>query len=681
MRPSTKKILLILLLVVVVGALVLPHISQAGCTINPSCYIAKLIYGLVKVVNTLLGWLIAIMTSLIIWMIEFGSQIMSLPTVQAGFKVSLSLVNLLFVMGLIVSAFQIILGVDDHHAKERIKNVIIAAILVNFSFLIAGFMLDISNVFTHYFLTHFTTSQIGEAFSLDKLQHLAVPVGRDVDSFSELFAILPIALFSIILTFLVLIIMIAVFATALVRTLYVAVLLTVMPLAWGMWVFPGLSSYSSEWWKNFIKQGVVVLPTITFFIFLTVSTAKGLNTALAQNPAAPTGSTTDWNTILTSLLQMCILGGFLVGGLKISQAAGGVSASAALGAAKTVGGIAARTPGIKAGKRFIERTVAKPASGRMASFASDMAGSDKWYKRAVGKTMMLSGAANAAAGYSHLDHQLEEGMKEEYEGLGTGQRVNAAMGAKTTSGKAKAYLAIKEKGDVGFKTLLKKEGGDVKLKELMDAYGGYTHNNTDELIKSTPTLKKALSGNPEAMARVKTATKMSDPNYDKDYQKNLTSAYLKMDTAGAREIDMKDVVNNPQRLERFGTSLSGNQLAATARKNGENQMFVRYAIIDSLSKQMKPLKGIDADIDSRVTAVNTLNGDLKKAIDDGKQDEIIEISGSISQNMEKLKEKLDNSKDNRFVTARVTADKFEKVDKISGMLTESISGGGDDDKK
>ena len=99
MRPSTKKILLVLLLVVVAGALILPHVSFACSWGDIECGITSFIFGMVNAVNEFLGILIGLMTEGIRWIIEFGSQIMSLPVVRAGFEVSLNFINLLFVEG------------------------------------------------------------------------------------------------------------------------------------------------------------------------------------------------------------------------------------------------------------------------------------------------------------------------------------------------------------------------------------------------------------------------------------------------------------------------------------------------------------------------------------------------------------------------------------------------------
>ncbi len=509
MRSSTKKLLLLLLLVAITSGVAVPHVSRAvsgscfaalsiispalsalclgdGVPQNPiASALSKLIHGLVDGINFLLSMLTAMMVVLIRWMIEFGTQIMSLPIVQNGFKVCLNLINLLFVMGLIISAFQIILGIDEGGAKSRIKNVIIAALLVNFSFLIAGFLLDISNVFTHYFLTHFTTADIAEAFSLKHLELIINPTGQDVDTFTQLFASLPLALFSIILTALVLIIMIAVFATALVRTLWVALLLTVMPLTWGMWIFPGLSKYTSKWWDHFIQQGVVVLPTITFFIFLTVSTSnllKPTSTPLV-NPTGP------WNEMLKALLQMCILGGFLVGGLKISQAAGGITAGAARGAAAKVGGGIAKYTGAKRFGQF--------AAGGLSKGLTNMAGSNNLAARTLGKLGVLTGVAGGAATFAHgREHDLEEQAKTRYGSMDKEQLSKLAMTTTSETEKAKIMMMLaKQKG--GIKELAGMSGGAAALTGLSNAY----HNQTHKDASSLDGVKDAIKENPLELAQ------------------------------------------------------------------------------------------------------------------------------------------------------------------------------------
>ncbi len=108
-------------------------------------------------------------------LIENGMSIINLPIVTAGFKLTQGLANLLFVLAIIVMAFATIFQFEDYSAKRLMVNLIKGAILVNFSFLIASAFIDVSNVFTNYFLKDVTANNLGSAFNPQSLLTPADP--------------------------------------------------------------------------------------------------------------------------------------------------------------------------------------------------------------------------------------------------------------------------------------------------------------------------------------------------------------------------------------------------------------------------------------------------------------------------------------------------------------------------
>jgi hypothetical protein len=439
---------------------------------------------------------------------------MQLPMVQAGFKVSLSLANLMMIIGMIVSAFQIIMGVDDHHAKERIKNVIIAALLINFSFLIAGFILDVSNVFTNFFLSHVTNDGIAKAFSLGNLANMIQP-GGDITTFAGLVTLLPLGLFSIAITGLVLIILIAVFITALVRNLWVAILLTIMPLVWGLWVFPGkVSHYFGEWWDNFIKQGLLVMPTMTFFIYLTVATASSLSAnspVIAAGVPPTTSSGSGFDLILKVMLQMFILGGFLIGGLKISQAAGAAGAAAGQAMAKSVGGAAYRAR-FRIGKR--EFGLQKGVQGLAGKGAGALNTLQKIpFIGAAASAFGSNALANKLAGASHADHDIEDFQKSNLSNMNYVQVKNFVPRNQIEAAAKFKQLASMDKLDKFVSDTNKEKGageGEKAVLDLIGKYGDATHKHGSEL-KDVKEIKDFVALNPQLAPSVYGAERKKDP--------------------------------------------------------------------------------------------------------------------------------------------------------------------------
>ena len=514
MRPLYKKLLIALLLVVVIGAIAWPTASEAGCAPwNVSCMLIRMvtsiIMGVINAIQGLLAMLAYVFAALIEWVITLGSGVINLPVVQAGFKVSLGLVNLMLVIGMIISAFQIILGIDDHHAKERIKNVILAALLINFSLLFAGFLLDVSNVFTNFFLSKVTGAQIADAFSLSRLANMIEPNG-DITTISGFLSLLPLALFSLAITGLALIILIAVFITALVRNIYVAVLLTIMPLAWGCWVFPGLGKYHHDWWEEFIKQGVIVLPTITFFLFLTVSTAASMGQATAI-PANLTAVNGFFGTIMNVLLQMFILGAFLIGGLKISQKAGAAGASAGMTMAKAAGGAAYKARLRIGGKEYGLQKGVQGAAGGIGKYLSQMqsgrlklpyVGGVQNPNSMAGKALSAISSAvgigalsNKLAGGSHADHDIEEFRKSNLSNKGYEEvKIFVPQNSIEAAAKLQRLAELDKLGDYS------KENPKDAI-DLIHQYGEATHKH-GEGLKELKEVKEFVALNPQMALEV-----------------------------------------------------------------------------------------------------------------------------------------------------------------------------------
>ncbi len=115
-------------------------------------------------------------------LIENGMSIINLPIVTAGFKLTQGLTNLLFVLAIIVMAFATIFQYEDYSAKRLMVNLIKGAVLVNFSFLIAGAFIDVSNVFTNYFLKDVTANNLGSAFNPQSLLTPADPTKFGIES-------------------------------------------------------------------------------------------------------------------------------------------------------------------------------------------------------------------------------------------------------------------------------------------------------------------------------------------------------------------------------------------------------------------------------------------------------------------------------------------------------------------
>jgi hypothetical protein len=75
------------------------------------------------------------------------------PFVSDGWTMMRNLANIILVLGLVVIGLGIILGLEEYQAKKTLPVLIAIAILINFTPVICGFVIDFSNVLMSYFLT------------------------------------------------------------------------------------------------------------------------------------------------------------------------------------------------------------------------------------------------------------------------------------------------------------------------------------------------------------------------------------------------------------------------------------------------------------------------------------------------------------------------------------------------
>ena len=95
------------------------------------------------------------------------SDFINAPAVAKGWVVVRDLCNMFFVVILLIIAFATILGQEEYGAKKMLPKLIMAAVLINFSKLICGLMIDVSNVVMLTFVNAF--SAVGAGNILDML--------------------------------------------------------------------------------------------------------------------------------------------------------------------------------------------------------------------------------------------------------------------------------------------------------------------------------------------------------------------------------------------------------------------------------------------------------------------------------------------------------------------------------
>ncbi len=201
------------------------------------------------------------------------------PIVRLGWVMLRDIANMFFVVALLVIAFATILGRESYEWKKAMVKLVLVAIVVNFSLLICGVVLDAAHVFTVTFINAIAPVAAGNLitmFNFDSMQSiitdssdgsadikLALFGGAAVALFFSALAALTIGAYCVILLY---------------RMVAIWSLLIFSPLAFVMSVLPATENYFEEWKSEFTKN-ILSAPIAVFFLWLAFAT-MGANSAV-----------------------------------------------------------------------------------------------------------------------------------------------------------------------------------------------------------------------------------------------------------------------------------------------------------------------------------------------------------------------------------------------------------------
>ena len=349
--------------------------SIAGVVIGWIAYVVNYI------IASIFGVAVGILAWFISMVLQLNTNIVQSNIVTSGFRVTLALANLGFVMAIIVIAIMTILRYETYALKKTLWKLVAAAILVNFSLVICAAILNFADTLTLYFLNAFNpggsisafdsfSTSLAGAFAPQRVFLNLNAQGQSItdtnyDAFAGAgtsFAPTLVALMN--LFFPTIFLMVSVIALAglfimlLIRYVYLGILLILMPMAWLLWIFPVTSSQWQKWWHNFIKW-TIFAPVVMFFLYLALMTLGGANAnqvndpssffnglGITQNINSPSAgfvsttlggsSPTFGSTILGSLLQMVMMVAIVFAGLFMANSMGIMFADTTLKGAKYV---------------------------------------------------------------------------------------------------------------------------------------------------------------------------------------------------------------------------------------------------------------------------------------------------------------------------------------------------------
>jgi len=174
-----------------------------------------------------------------------------------------------------------ILRIEQYSAKRLLFKLLLMALLINFSRSIAGFLIQISQIFMLFFINAFSQgNSINQKILVNVLNaHTFLDISSSFDQIpTDLKVDMPELIGALVLITIVTIVSIVVVGiitlVLLFRIIFLWMLLIFTPLVFLLHAVPSGIKYASQWWNLFGKY-VLVGPVMAFFLYISIIATSG----------------------------------------------------------------------------------------------------------------------------------------------------------------------------------------------------------------------------------------------------------------------------------------------------------------------------------------------------------------------------------------------------------------------
>lgn len=336
-------------------------------------------------IGDLFLWLAAKFMSITVFILRFVIEIASYngyinsTAVGLGWILVRDVANMFFVIILMLIAFGTVLGLEEYAWKKLLVKFVLAAILVNFSRVICGVIIDAAQVFMMTFISGVAATAGGNlvnALALNNVLTFTKSTYMDPKQMvtSNMVAS---AMLACIFSFGAMVIIGAYLVVLLARVVALWILIILSPLSFVLGVIPKFQTYSGQWWSEF-SNNVIIGPVLAFFLWLAFAVAGGgtAHQEFADSPYSMSESnyeqemqamaqSGDGGSNLNSFLENETLASFLIAFFMLMA---GVKVAKKLGAAGSeimgqAGGLAMKGAAIMSGAAAVKWGGRKAVAG------------------------------------------------------------------------------------------------------------------------------------------------------------------------------------------------------------------------------------------------------------------------------------------------------------------------------
>ncbi len=428
---KNKKIgLTVLIAIVAIIVVLVPEEAHAdGMDYILSGAIGFTTYILNYIIGFIGGVFFALSAYLVQWAIGFNEGILNNQAVRVGWDIVLNFANLGFVLAIIIIAFATIFRLENYAIKQTLWKLIVTALLVNFSLVIAGAFISVSDITAKYFQDasklgpRTAADTLGSVFNNQRLMNVgdencnwieenfvdstngaclraeegttkrastwragilaeftckcdlntALTAAKEKGGFdnlsTEFLTMIASLFFSVIFSFLGVLTLLATFVMLLIRYVALGFILVLSPLAWLCWILPSTQHLWKKWWDNFLRW-TFFMPVMSFFMYLSIKSIEFMPILKEADVQKVLSGTFRQQGFLENVGSMLILIGFMLGGLYVANLMGIVGANIAMNLAQKAG----KGAGAWAGRKTL---------GGLRGGYSRLAGAAKWGDKSI----------------------------------------------------------------------------------------------------------------------------------------------------------------------------------------------------------------------------------------------------------------------------------------------------------
>ncbi|MFH1291774.1 MAG: hypothetical protein ABIH87_01070 [bacterium] len=468
-NPKRLAFFALFLLAVAVSVLIYGDFALAADTGIASFAKNAVLNAISYVLLALASWFMKLAIWMLTFVIELGGYngFIDSRAVEVGWTMVRDVANMMFVVILLVIAFGTILGIEQYEWKKLLVKFLLAAVLVNFSKVICGLIIDASQVVMITFINGVAATAGGNLinmFNLNQIQALASNTDPNADN------VFMASVGAIVFTSMSMAVMAVYLIILLARMVVLWVLIVLSPLAFVLSVIPNTQKYAQNWWSEFGGH-VIVGPVLAFFLWLsfvtlTANSTGGIHDHIFEYSAVPeaqkinpgldiktSGKINKESTGVTSAMAWDKMANFaiaiamLVVGAKVAQQTGATGGSMMAGAINFGKKVAMIASGVAAGMWLAKgvKGVGDSIGGGIKHLTKKGLKGAAYYAPLVGGEKFATAARTqweATKGWYYGKAMMPTEKAKEYEGQI--REVNAALGETNKDERAKLEQKKKE---------------------------------------------------------------------------------------------------------------------------------------------------------------------------------------------------------------------------------------------